>query len=93
MGLKRRNPARARFSILPTALAVLAVPPPVEAKTAPEREVERPRGRKISHEERHQMIAKVAYGRAERAGFATDPLVDWLEAEREIDAELGVAPS
>jgi hypothetical protein len=38
------------------------------------------------------MIAECAYFRAERRGFDTgDPVSDWLEAEREIDAMLSSA--
>jgi hypothetical protein len=44
--------------------------------------------RRITNEERHQMIARVAYGYAERANFHSDPVNDWLAAEREIDAQL-----
>jgi Skp family chaperone for outer membrane proteins len=36
------------------------------------------------------MIAEAAYFRAERRGFnGGDPLVDWVEAEAEINAQLG----
>lgn len=42
----------------------------------------------ITREQRHRMIASLAYGCAERAGFAVDPLQSWLAAERAIDAEL-----
>jgi hypothetical protein len=45
----------------------------------------------LSSEERHGLIAKVAYGYAERAGFGSDPVTDWLTAEREIDAMFGLA--
>jgi hypothetical protein len=45
----------------------------------------------LSSEERHGLIAKVAYGYAERAGFGSDPVKDWLTAEREIDAMYGIA--
>ncbi len=42
-------------------------------------------------EERQRMIAEAAYYRAERRGFvAGDPMRDWLEAEAEIDAKLGL---
>jgi len=38
-------------------------------------------------EEKHRMIEKAAYYRAEKRGFFDgDPVMDWLEAEREIDA-------
>ena len=40
-------------------------------------------------EERHRMIEKAAYYRGEkRAHFDDDPVKDWLEAEREIDASF-----
>ncbi len=40
-------------------------------------------------EQRHFMIAEVAYYRAERRGFqGGDPVADWLEAEAEIEALL-----
>jgi hypothetical protein len=42
----------------------------------------------ITGEERHRMIAKAAYGRAERTGFRSDPIENWLVAEREVDALL-----
>lgn len=98
MGLKRRNPARTRLLTAPEVLAVMAASTapaanaeakPVESAKAPE--VPAPKGaapRKITGEERHQMIAKAAYGYAERAGFTSDPLQNWLAAEREIDAQL-----
>ena len=77
MGLKRRNPARTRLFTPPQMLAALAMVP--VTVSAP---------RRISGTERHRMIADAAYRRAERAGFAGDPLADWLTAEREIDAML-----
>jgi hypothetical protein len=104
MGLKRRNPARTRLLTAPEALAVMAQPvvPAAKADTAKPAEapaieqpamVEKaapamPAKRRITNEERHHMIAKAAYGRAERANFASDPVNDWLTAEREIDAHL-----
>ena len=40
-------------------------------------------------EERHRMIETAAYYRAEKRGFSDgDPVKDWLEAEREIDASF-----
>jgi hypothetical protein len=96
MGLKRRNPARSRLLTAPEVLAVMAASPAPAANTeakpaeAPkvEQAVEAPAPRKISGDERHQMIAKAAYRYAERAHFRSDPLHNWLLAEREIDAEL-----
>lgn len=47
--------------------------------------------RRITTEKREQMIAEAAYYRAEGRGFADgDPFLDWLDAEREIDALLNV---
>lgn len=41
---------------------------------------------------RHEAIALEAWLRAERRGFADgDPVADWLEAEREVDARLAAA--
>lgn len=41
---------------------------------------------------RHDAIALEAWLRAERRGFAGgDPVADWLEAEREVDARLAAA--
>ena len=43
----------------------------------------------VSAEQRHSMIAESAYRRAERRGFtAGDPVADWLDSEKEVDALL-----
>jgi len=43
----------------------------------------------VSSERRRSMIAEHAYLRAERRGFnAGDPVADWLDSEREVDALL-----
>ncbi len=43
----------------------------------------------IAAEERWRLIAETAYLRAEQRGFEHgDPINDWLEAEREVDARL-----
>ena len=45
--------------------------------------------RPLSHEERTQIIAQVAYYRAMRRGFAPGgELEDWLTAEREVSRAL-----
>ena len=44
----------------------------------------------VTAEDREKMISLAAYVRAERRGFVGgDPVVDWLDAEAEIDAMLG----
>ena len=43
----------------------------------------------ISPEERHLRISLAAYRRAELRDFSPgDSVADWLEAEREVDAEI-----
>jgi hypothetical protein len=42
-----------------------------------------------SPERRHALIAEAAYRRAEKRGFrGGDPVADWLESEKEVDALL-----
>ena len=57
---------------------------------APERKAPRDTAKApLPREQRERMIAEAAYYRAEQRGFAPgDPVVDWLEAESEIDAVL-----
>ena len=44
---------------------------------------------KVTTEQRRQLIAEAAYIRAEKRGFeGGDPVVDWLEAEQEVDQGL-----
>jgi hypothetical protein len=87
MGLKRRNPARHRLFTPPQILAVLAASPIAE-RAEP---VAAPLPRRITREERHHLIARLAYGHAERTGFTTDPIANWLLAEREVDAQITLA--
>jgi hypothetical protein len=48
-------------------------------------------GKIVAPEERHRKIETAAYYRAQKRGFSNgDPLKDWLEAEREIDASFTV---
>lgn len=47
------------------------------------------RPRSPTDDERTRLIAETAYLRAERRGFmGGDPVVDWLEAEEEVDSAL-----
>ena len=46
----------------------------------------------VSAEQRHAMIAESAYRRAEGRGFGGgDPVQDWLDSEKEVDALLSRA--
>lgn len=50
-----------------------------------------PAGTVIPPEEREQLIARAAYFRAEKRGFEPGhELEDWLQAEAEVDASLGL---
>lgn len=45
--------------------------------------------RELSPAERRKLIAEAAYHRAERRGFRSgDPVLDWLDAEAEVDAKF-----
>lgn len=43
----------------------------------------------VTAEQHYCMVAEAAYYRAERNGFMSDPVRDWIEAENEINAMLG----
>ena len=42
----------------------------------------------VSDEQRYRMIAEAAYYRAESNHFKSDPVRDWIEAEKDIAALL-----
>ncbi len=45
---------------------------------------------RITPEQRHKLIEMKAYQLAEKRGFQNgDPVTDWLQAERDVDARLG----
>lgn len=44
----------------------------------------------VSAEERYQMIQQAAYFLAERQGFVGDSSGHWIEAERQINEQLGI---
>jgi hypothetical protein len=53
-----------------------------------------PDSKAVPTEQRHLMIAEAAYYHAERRGFqGSDPIADWMEAEKEIEALLCRAPT
>ncbi len=101
MSAQRKTPVRTKAFTARSTLSVLVAAAGDVTKPAaapPQRSVERVRGDaaqvkaaprpQVSGEERHRMIAKVAYDYAERANFVSDPLSNWLTAEREIDSML-----
>jgi hypothetical protein len=86
------DPISAPVQALIAAPSSLPAPGPVKAEAiesapAPSAQLAPPPAR-LAKEERHRMIAKVAYGYAEKAGFRNNPVEDWLRAEREVEARL-----
>lgn len=78
-----RKPAARRASSpkKPAAAARAAKPKPKPRARKP--------ARAIPREERHRQIAEAAYFLALRKGFEnSDPRQNWVEAERQVDAEL-----
>ena len=68
------------------AMAKKADPAPAKKTAAPRKSA----GKKIvSDEQRYRMIAEAAYFRAESRHFKSDPVRDWIEAERDIALLLG----
>ena len=61
---------------------------PAAAKTATPRKTAEKKApaktTKITAEQRYRMVAEAAYYRAESCQFKSDPLRDWIEAERDI---------
>jgi len=51
------------------------------------------KGDNISNEQRNRMIETAAYFIAERNGFCSNPVEDWLTAENLIDKQLGHSAS
>ena len=42
----------------------------------------------VTDEQRYRMVAEAAYYRAESNSFQSDPVRDWIEAEKDIAALL-----
>ncbi|MDI1434971.1 DUF2934 domain-containing protein [Polyangium sorediatum] len=93
-----KKSAKAAVATAAAVAETIAPPPPVAAAPAHEapavidEDLKAPAAserRPISIEERRRLIALTAYRRAETHGLGTtDPVEDWLVAEREIDAML-----
>ena len=63
----------------------------VNAKKATETAKRAPAGATkttFTPEERYRMVAEAAYYHAERHGFKGDPVLDWIAAEKQIEALL-----
>jgi hypothetical protein len=78
---------------IPAKVAAEKADPPVVKKTAAPRASAGKKGtavkQAVSDEQRYRMIAEAAYYRAESRHFKSDPVRDWIEAERDIALLLG----
>jgi hypothetical protein len=104
MATRRSNPGRTPSTARPTTPAEPSASPEVTARATRARAARRPivdpsaaprvsaehaSAGRVSGEARQAMIAKAAYLRAERRGFAPGrEEEDWLAAEKEVDALL-----
>ncbi len=95
----KKSPVAAK----PAPKAVKAAPPVPAVKKAVARPVkpvvpaakaasktDAPATTTVSAEERYQMIQQAAYFLAERQGFQGDSSGHWIEAERQINEQLGI---
>ena len=72
----------------PVAAEKITAPRAAASRETAEKKVAAFKGTVVSEEQRYRMIAEAAYYRAESCQFKSDPLRDWVEAERDIDALL-----
>ena len=85
--------ATRRSTEIPPSIAASAEP--AARKAQPPQQKARakapPRPAAVSAADRHEMIAERAYLRAEERGFAPGhEVADWVAAEQEVDALLGL---
>ena len=87
---KKAAPVVASKPVVEKKPAVAKKPAPVKAATkaptAPKSAEKKSPAKTgiVSDEQRYRMIAEAAYYRAESCQFKSDPLRDWIEAERDI---------
>lgn len=81
--VKKTRTATAKPAAKPAAKAVPAPAPAPAPVTAPA-----PKAKSITAEQRYKMIQEAAYYIAQRKGFKSDPLLDWEEAEADIERKL-----
>ncbi len=67
---------------------VKAAPAPAAVKSAATLTPAKPSTKTISQDDRDVMIREAAYYLAEKRGFQGDPHDDWVEAEKQVDAQL-----
>ncbi len=83
---KKAAPVAASKPVAEKKPAAVKKPAPAKAaapRTAAEKKAPAS-ARIVGDEQRYRMIAEAAYYRAESCQFKSDPLRDWIEAERDI---------
>ena len=92
-----KKAAAPKVAVAKTAAKKSAVPKtPAAKKTVAKKrtitrgvmEVDAPKLMLVTDEQRYRMIAEAAYYRAESNHFRSDPVRDWIEAEKDITALL-----
>jgi hypothetical protein len=85
------KPAKANATAKKTATQKTDPAAAVKKTPAPRKSAEKKAISKtpVSGEQRYRMIAEAAYFRAESRNFESDPVRDWIEAERDIVILLG----
>ena len=83
-GIGEVDGMQARLRTVPPVAAVTSTAAP-PAKRAPRKSLSKVAlTETISDEQRYRMIAEAAYYRAESNQFQSDPVRDWIEAEKDI---------
>ena len=88
--VKKVEKKPARKPAAPAKLAAPTVDAPVSTATVdlPVLQPSAPAVTKATKDERHRMVAECAYYISLRKGPSSDPAGNWVEAEKQIDAQL-----
>ncbi len=81
----KKNAAKSRTTKSPAAAKAAPAVKKTSLDPAP---APAARGKSVTAEQRYKMIQEAAYFIAQRKGFTSDPLLDWEEAEAEINRKL-----
>jgi CRISPR/Cas system-associated protein Cas5 (RAMP superfamily) len=87
-----------KLAAKPVTAKTTATKKPAAATQAPAATAKKPTAKKasaprtpkmsVTDEQRYRMIAEAAYYRAESCQFKSDPIRDWIEAEKDINTLL-----
>jgi len=86
---KQARPRGAKAAPSAAKRTPLPPPPPPPAPAAAPAPVP-PAPPLVTPEQRQRMVESAAYYLAEKNGFSGDPQQYWLQAEKEVDATLGL---